>query len=221
MGQLTNLTTSDGHKLAAYVAGDPNSKRGLVVIQEIFGVNHHIRAVCDRYADQGFLTIAPALFDRAEANIELNYDETGMTKGIGLVGQIAVNDTLKDIDAAFRFLGDRKKGIIGFCWGGTLAWLAAAQIDQCDAAVGFYGGGIAANKDLKLKRPIQLHFGADDPYIPLTDITAIREAHPNLDVFSYEGAGHGFCCDERGSFNAPSCALATDRTLGFLRSHLG
>lgn len=216
MGDWTTLTASDGKSISAYVAGDAGSTRGLVIIQEIFGVNHHIRNVCERYAKEGFRTIAPALFDRVDKNVELNYDETGIAKGIEIVGKVSTDDALKDVKAALDYLGDRKKGIVGFCWGGTLAWVAASRFDDLNASVGFYGGGIAANKDIVLKRPVQLHFGADDPHIPQSDVAAISAAHPEVPVFSYQGAGHGFCCDERGSYHQASADLAKDRAVKFL-----
>lgn len=221
MGDWTKLTASDGFSLDAYVAGDPKSTRGLVIVQEVFGVNNHIRNVCERYAREGFFTIAPALFDRVEKNVELKYDEAGVAKGVETVGKVSTEDALEDVKAALAFLGDRKKAVIGFCWGGTIAWLAASQFDGLDAAVGFYGGGIAGSKDAELKHPIQLHFGADDPHITQSDVAAISAAHPEIEVFSYEGAGHGFCCDERGSHHEASAKRAKERALSFLSANLG
>ena len=221
MGDWTTLTASDGASASAYVAGDAAAERGLVIIQEVFGVNNHIRNVCERYAKEGYLAIAPALFDRVVKNVQLNYDEAGVAKGVETVGKVSTDDALKDVKAALDYLGDRKKGVIGFCWGGTLAWISASKFDEVDAAVGFYGGGIATSKDIELKRPIQVHFGADDPHIPQTDVAAISSAHPEIEVFSYEGAGHGFCCDERGSYHQPSAELAKDRALKFLSANMG
>lgn len=220
MGDWTTLTSSDGTRLSAYVAGDPESQRGIVIIQEVFGVNHHIRNVCERYAKEGYLVIAPALFDRIEKGVELDYDEAGVAKGVEIVGQLSTDDSLKDVKAAMDHIGGRSKAIIGFCWGGTLAWIAASKFDDLDAAVGFYGGGIAASKDIGITRPIQLHFGAEDPHIPQSDVAAISAAHPEIDVFSYPGAGHGFCCDERGSFHQASADLAKERVLKFLSSKM-
>lgn len=221
MSDWTTLTSADGTQLSAYVAGNPDSGRGLVIIQEVFGVNHHIRNVCERYANEGYLAIAPALFDRIETGVELNYDEVGVAKGVEIVGKLSTENALKDIEAALEYLGHRRKAIIGFCWGGTLAWIAASRSDKLDAAVGFYGGGIAASKDIEIKRPVQLHFGMEDPHIPQSDVLAIAAAHPVIDVFSYPGAGHGFCCDERDSFHQASADLAKERALNFLSINLG
>jgi carboxymethylenebutenolidase len=220
VGEWTKLKASDAFELSAYVAGNPKSTRGLVVVQEVFGVNNHIRNVCERYAKDGFLVIAPALFDRVERGIELAYDDAGIAKGVETVGKVSMENALKDVAAALGYLGNRKKAVIGFCWGGTVAWVAASQFDGIEAAVGFYGGGIAASKDLKLKHPVQLHFGAEDPHIPQNDVSAISQAHPEIDVFSYPGAGHGFCCDERGSYHEKSAALAKERAVSFLTSNM-
>lgn len=220
MGHWTNLTASDGHVLSTYVAGNADASRGIVIVQEVFGVNNHIRNVCERYAREGYLVVAPALFDRVEKGVELNYDELGVARGVDLVGRIQGDHALMDVDAAIDHLGDRKKGIVGFCWGGTLAWLAAARFGKLSAAVGFYGGGIATNKDIHLLVPVQLHFGQEDPHIPSSDVAAIIAAQPDVQVLTYAEAGHGFCCDERGSFHASSAALSTGRALDFLKGAL-
>ena len=219
MGKTITLTASDGHVLGAYEAGLPDAARALVVIQEIFGVNHHIRNICDGFADAGFHVIAPALFDRAEPGIELAYDGDGMTSGVSLMQRVAADAAHRDIEAAAKALR-AKAGIIGFCWGGTLAWQAATQTDLFAAAVGWYGGGIASTKDAEPRCPVQLHFGADDDHIPSTDIDAIRRAQPGVEIFVYDGAGHGFGCDERGSYDAKSAALAQERTLAFFNHNL-
>lgn len=220
MGEWITLKASDGFAFSAYVAGDATSKRGLVVVQEIFGVNHHIRNVCDRYAAEGYFVVAPALFDRVEKGIELAYDDVGVAKGVDIVGKVSMEDALKDVKASLDHLGSRNKAVIGFCWGGTLAWLAASKFADLDCAVGFYGGGVAANKDIALQHPVQLHFGADDPHITQDDVLSIAQAHPEIGVFSYPGAGHGFCCDERGSYHAESAALARQRALEFLGANM-
>ena len=220
MGKTITLTASDGHSLSAYEAGLADSPRALVVLQEIFGVNHHIRAVCDGFADAGYHVVAPALFDRAERGVEMGYDGPDMQRGSGLAQKIKPEDTLADIAAAAEALGGESVGVIGYCWGGTLAWAAATRSHRFKAAVGWYGGGIVGTKDAVPSCPVQLHFGAEDAHIPLADIEAIRAAQPGMEIFVYEGAGHGFGCSERGSYDARAAALAQERSLAFLQHHL-
>ena len=220
MGKFITLTASDGHSLSAYEAGFPDSPRSLVVLQEIFGVNHHIRAVCDGFADAGYHVVAPALFDRAEPGVELGYEAADMQRAMGLRQKIKPQDTLADMLASADALNSETVGVIGYCWGGALAWAAATQTHRFKAAVGWYGGGIVATKDAVPNCPVQLHFGAEDGHIPLTDVEAIRTAQPGVELFVYEGAGHGFGCSERASYNALSAALAQERSLAFLQHHL-
>ncbi|MBB2156234.1 dienelactone hydrolase family protein [Gluconacetobacter diazotrophicus] len=220
MGTITSLTASDGHTLSAYLAGPADASRALVVVQEIFGVNTHIRAVCDGFAADGYRVIAPALFDRAERDVELAYDSDGVQTGLRLRAAIAPEETLLDLTAAARALGPARIGIIGYCWGGTLAWLAACRTDLFAAAVGWYGAGIAAQKDLTPHCPVELHFGETDGSIPMSDIAAIRAAHPEVTIFTYPDAGHGFGCSERDSFNAQAASLARTRSLAFFEKNL-
>lgn len=221
MGDLINIQAADGHEFSAYVAGDAHNSRGIVIVQEVFGLNEHILNVADRYAQRGFYVVAPALFDRIETGVELGYDEAGISRGIEIVSEIASDDALRDIRASLDHLGARSKTIIGFCWGGTLAWLAAGQMKDLCCAVGFYGGGIAGSKDEQPLCPVQLHFGQDDPHIPMADVDAIKQRNPDVEVLTYAGAGHGFCCDARGSFHAESEALAKRRVLDFLAKQMG
>jgi carboxymethylenebutenolidase len=220
MGSTITLTADDGHSFSAYQAGFEDAPRALVVVQEIFGVNHHIRAVADGFADAGYRVIAPALFDRAERNVELDYDQAGMQKGIALKSAIPNAQSLADLLACAKALGHEKVGIIGYCWGGSLAWSAATTTDTFAVAVGWYGGEIAQTAGATPRCPVQLHFGADDDHIPATAIDTIRAAHPEMEIFVYDGAGHGFGCSERGSYNAGATALAQDRTLAFLQHAL-
>lgn len=220
MGKVITLTASDGHGLSGYEAGLPDSPRALVVLQEIFGVNHHIRAVCDGFADAGYHVIAPALFDRAERGVEMGYEPPDMQRGAALYQQIRPQDTLADLLAAADALGRETVGIIGYCWGGALAWAAATRTQRFKAAVAWYGGGIVASKDAVPNCPVQLHFGAEDNHIPLADVEAIRAAQPDVEIFVYEGAGHAFGCSERASYDARAAALAQERSLAFLQHHL-
>jgi carboxymethylenebutenolidase len=218
---FTDLTASDGHRLAAYRAGLADAPRALVVVQEIFGVNRHMRNVCDRLAAEGYAVICPALFDRTQRGTELGYTPEDVARGRDLRAKVPAEGTMADIEAAAAALpAGAKRGIIGYCWGGTVAWWGATRSRSFAAAVGWYGGGIAATKDERPNCPVQLHFGETDASIPMADVEAIRTAQPGLDIFVYPGAGHGFGCDERGSYSAPDAALAQQRSLAFLAQHL-
>ncbi len=222
MSEMVQLRAADGFEFGAYVAspeGDP--KAALVIVQEIFGVNHHIRAVADRYAAQGYLAIAPALFDRYERGFEVGYDAEGMQRGIAIAQKMNMDLCAADTLAAVEYGRDEYKtkvGIVGYCLGGSIAWLAAARM-PVSAAVGYYGGYIAKFKDTPLKAPIMLHFGKQDEHIPMSDVEAIEAAHPEVPVYLYD-AGHGFNCDERGSYSKAEADEAQARTLAFLDEHL-
>ncbi len=220
MGTTINLTAADGHTLSAWRTGPEDAKHGLVVAQEIFGVNHHIRNVADRFAAQGYLVVAPALFDRVRPGIELGYTPDDITEGVALRAKVPEAGTMADIQAAAAALGGRKLGIVGYCWGGSLAWLGATRTTLFSAASGWYGGTIAATRTETPHCPVQLHFGETDHGIPLTDVELIRAAQPGVEIHIYPGAGHGFGCDERGSFSPKDAALAQERTLAFFAKHL-
>ena len=217
------LTAADGHQFDAYVAGSNGPPHAaIVLIQEIFGVNQHIRSVADDYAAQGFHVIAPALFDRAERNLELTYEAADMTKGMNAAMKVGLDAALKDVAASIHYarsgLVQAKVGVLGYCFGGTLAWLAATRLDP-DVAVGYYGGRIAQFATETPRCPVMLHFGSKDPHIPASEIAKIKNAHPDLPLFMYD-AGHGFNCDQRRDYNAAAATLARERTLDFLRRHL-
>lgn len=215
------LTAADGHTLSAHVAGPQDARRGLVVVQEIFGVNRHMRRVCDAFAQQGYAVVCPALFDRTQRGVELGYGPEDVARGRDLRGAIDPGKTVLDILAAAAALPrGATRGIVGYCWGGTVAWHGATRTSAFAAAVGWYGGGIAAARDEPPRCPVQLHFGETDASIPLPDVAAIRAAQPGVEVFVYPGAGHGFGCEERGSYVAEDAALAQERTLAFLARHL-
>ena len=218
MGNTIELTAGDAHRFSAYQAG-PETGKALVVVQEIFGVNSHIRRVCDRFAAAGFRVIAPALFDRAERGVELGYTQEDVAKGLEYRAKVPEAGAMADIEAAAAKLGG-SVGIVGYCWGGTLSWWGATRSSSFKAAVGWYGGGIAASKDEAPHCPVQLHFGETDHGIPLSDVDAIRAAQPGVEIFVYEGAGHGFGCDERGSYDEASWKVAQERTLAFFGKHL-
>lgn len=224
MGDMINLTAGDGHQLAAYRARPEGTPRaGLVVIQEIFGVNSHIRAVTDGFAKDGYLALAPAMFDRAKPGIELGYEADDIAEGRDVRAKIAHDDAVKDMAAAVIALKNEglKIGVVGYCWGGSLAWNAATRLGDVGAAVGYYGGMIPDMIDEQPQHPVLLHFGELDQSIPLEGVEKIKAAHPGVPLHVYKGAGHGFNCDQRGSYDTESAALARTRTLEFFAENLG
>ena len=223
MGQHFTLVASDSFKLGAYRA-DPSgtAKGGVVVIQEIFGVNHHIRAVCDRLAAEGYAAVAPAIFDRQQPNFETGYSPDEIANARKFVANPDWAAMMKDVQAA---IDDAKKSgpaaIIGFCLGGSIAFLAAARLNGLSAAIGYYGGQIVKNADEKPKLPTQLHFGEKDASIPMSDVETIKQKRGgDCEIYVYPGAQHGFYCDERGSYDAASAKLAWQRSLAFLDKNL-
>jgi carboxymethylenebutenolidase len=223
MGETITLTADDGHRLSAYratPAGAPHA--GLVIVQEIFGVNSHIKRVSDGFAADGYVALAPAIFDRAERDFAIGYQPQDIERGRAIRGKIGLDDMVTDVRAAVRALAGQglKVGVVGYCLGGTLAWLAATRIDGVAAAVGYYGGGIAATVSEKPRCPVMLHFGETDASIPREHYESVAATHPAVPVHIYP-AGHGFNCDERASYHEPSAKLARQRTLDFLRPHLG
>ena len=225
MGQTIELTASDGHTLAAYRADPPGPpKAGVVVVQEIFGVNAHIREVADDYAAQGYLAIAPALFDRSQPGVELGYDENAIAQGREIAFSLAPDLPVLDIRAAVEAAASAGKvGVVGYCWGGSLAFLAACKLDIA-AASGYYGGQIVAalerKPDLSPAAPLIMHFGEHDAGIPLADVDRIAKTFPDVPIHMYD-AGHGFNCDHRGSYDESSCRTARERTLDLFATHLG
>jgi carboxymethylenebutenolidase len=217
---MMKLTAADGHEFNTFEAGNVNAPRGLVVVQEIFGVNAHMRLVSERLAGFGYRVLCPAFFDRAERDVELGYTPEDVQKGLAVRAKITEAETLLDIEAAAAAFGGKPVGIIGYCWGGSLAWLGATKSNRFKAAVGWYGGGVAAQKELKPNCPVQLHFGEEDHGIPLSDVEAIRKAQPGVEVFTYPGAQHGFGCEERASYSPKDCELAELRSLAFFAEHL-
>ncbi|MGJ4966642.1 dienelactone hydrolase family protein [Bradyrhizobium sp. HKCCYLRH3061] len=222
MGQDIKLTASDGFQLGAYRA-DPTAtpKGALVVIQEIFGVNHHIRNVCDRLAAEGYVAIAPAIFDRVEPNFTSGYSPDEIAVARKFVANPDWPAMLRDTQAAIDAVKDAGPvGIIGFCLGGSIAYAAATKLTGLKAAVGYYGGAIVRFADDKPTVPTQLHFGEKDAGIPLSDVETIKAKRPDVEIFVYPGAQHGFGCDERGSYDKPSSDLAWSRSLAFFAQNL-
>jgi carboxymethylenebutenolidase len=219
MGQNIDLSAGDGNRLAAYMSSPAGTPRGgIVVIQEIFGVTRHIRAVADQYAAAGFAAIAPALFDRVERNVDVPY--TDMAKGFGYMQQLKNDQVMLDVQAAINRLSAAGKiGVIGYCWGGTMAYLAAARL-KIGAAVAYYGGGIDKYAAEKPRCPIMFHFGEKDAHIPLSAVEKIKAEVPD-GIFYLYPADHGFNCTDRASFEPASAKLALERSLEFFRRHLG
>ncbi len=221
MGETITLTAADGHGFGAYRARPEGKPRGgLVVLQEIFGINGHIRALCDGFAADGFDAIAPALFDRKAIAVELGYDDDGVKVGRAMRMGVGWDGPMRDIAAAAEEAGDSGKVCaVGYCWGGSLAWLAAARLEfACVSA--FYGGQINQFRGERPRCPIALHFGEEDALIPPGDRALIAEWNPGVPIHLYP-AGHGFACDARDGYHGTSAALARQRTVDLFAEHLG
>ena len=246
-GTWIELISGDGFKGVAYRA-DPAGKvrGGLVVAQEIFGVNAHIRSVCDGFAADGYLAVAPALFERHERGVDLGYTPDDIARGREIRGRVSTDQALGEIAAARTVAAAAGKappedavgvlpprgrppwdgpaagtvGVIGYCWGGLLSWLAAARVPGLACAIVYYGGGVTDAIGEQPRCPVMAHFGEQDAMIPMTGVKALAAAHSSAQVFTYP-AGHGFNCDQRGSFHAESAKLARERSLTFLREHVG
>ena len=229
MSRFQNITSSDGFVLPAYVAQPVSAPKGaIVVLQEIFGVNSHIQAVTDGYAAQGYLAVAPSTFHRVQAGVNLGYTPEDIQAGIALkaAAEAIQPQVMQDVQAAIDFAAKQlpaggKVGIVGYCWGGLLAWRTAALLSGVSAAVPYYGGGmtVGAEPARQPTIPVMVHFGDQDTGIPLDTVHAFAAAQPKVDVQIYP-ANHGFNCDQRGSYNAPAAQLALERTLTFFGQHL-
>ena len=226
MGEWVNLTAADGFVAPAYVArpaGQPTA--ALVVLQEIFGVNSHIRAVADGFAAEGYLVVAPSTFHRVKPGVELGYTPDDVSAGVALkaaVEGLPAPGVLQDVQAAFDYaMQGGKVGVLGYCWGGLLAWRAACMLSGVRAAVPYYGGGMTTPSEVarEPRCPVLAHFGEQDHAIPMDGVLAFQKAQPRVEVALYD-APHGFNCDQRGAYNAPAAAAARQRTLTFLRQHL-
>ena len=226
-GSNKQLRAQDGHTFSAYIAQPTAPPSGaVIVLQEIFGVNAYIRRVVDGYAAAGFLAIAPALFDRVEQNVQLGYEGEDMQRAVALMKQLDPGTALLDIAAAFEEVKQVQRGIgvVGFCYGGFMSWLTATRGEELavrpDCCIGYYPGGIGSVASEDPSCPVLLHFGAEDTHIGVDQVNAVRSAHPEVEIYSYQAAGHGFSCDARSSFNPDAAALAQQRTLAFLKTHI-
>ncbi|HVE54561.1 MAG TPA: dienelactone hydrolase family protein [Ramlibacter sp.] len=227
MGNFIQLRAADGQSIPAYVAQPQGKPRGgIVVIQEIFGVNSHIRSVADGYAADGYLAVAPAIFHRVRPDVDLGYQPDDMTAGQALKAAteaLPQPGVLQDIQAAIDHAAQAGKvGIVGYCYGGLLSWRAACELTGLGAAAPYYGGGVTAPDEIRRKPrvPVMAHFGDQDKWIPMAGVDAFRQAHPGVEVHVYP-ANHGFNCDQRGSYDAAAARLARERTLAFFRKHVG
>ena len=229
MGSFITLKAADGTQVPAYVAQPAAAaKAAVVVIQEIFGVNAHIREVADAYASEGYLAIAPAMFHRVQAKVELGYAEADMGLGMGLktaVEALPAPGALQDIQAAIdhaHTASGGKVGIVGYCWGGLLTWRSACLLNGLSAAAPYYGGGMTGEPESarQAKVPVMAHFAEEDKWISMDSVSAFKVAHPAAQVFTY-AADHGFNCNHRGAWEARVAALAKERTLAFFKTNLG
>ena len=229
MGTMIELQAADGTVVPAYEARPAGQPRGaVVVIQEIFGVNSHIRSVADGYAAEGYLAVAPAAFHRVKPGVELGYSEADMGEGFGYKTAVealpapgVLQDIQATIDHAARASGG-KVGIVGYCWGGLLTWRSACLLKGLSAAAPYYGGGVTTPEETARQPqvPVLAHFAEEDKWIPLDSVAAFQKAHPEVEVHTY-AAHHGFNCDQRGAWHAPSARLARERTLAFFAKRLG
>lgn len=226
MGQFIDLTAKDGFTFPTYVAEPKGTPKGaVVVLQEIFGVNSHIRSVADGYAAEGYLAVAPSTFQRVKPGVELGYSDEDMGAGSALklaAEALPEPGVLQDVQAAVEYAARAGKvGIVGYCWGGLLTWRAAAKVSGLSAAAPYYGGGMTTPEESALQPqvPVLAHFGDNDHWIPLDTVDAFKKAHPDVEVHVY-ASGHGFNCEQRGSYNAEAAKLAKERTLAFFAKHL-
>jgi carboxymethylenebutenolidase len=219
MGQTISINTRHG-RISAWHAKPHVTPRGaLIVVQEIFGLNSHIRQVADRFANYGYVTIAPALFDLVHPGTELAYDEAGVARGREIAAELGFNGALDGVRGAFDLLeSEYKVGVVGFCWGGSVAFLANTRLGL--PAVSYYGGRTVPLLGERPKAPLMLHFGESDPIIPPEDVQKHRDALSGAEIHVWPGAGHGFNCDQRADYNADVAQQALTRTLGFLQKNL-
>jgi carboxymethylenebutenolidase len=219
---MIELTADDAHKFSAYRAEPTDAPKGaVVVVQEFFGVNPHIRKIADSFAAKGYVAIAPSLFDRVKPGVELGYDEDGLSAGLHFMQQVETERSLGDIQAAVDAVkGAGKVAIVGYCWGGYLAYLSANRVNGIACSIGYYGGGVVDEYREKRKVPTLLHFAEDDPLIPFENVIQFRAHRPDVSAFSYPAATHGFNCDERDSYNQAAAEKALDRTLFWISQYV-
>lgn len=226
-----DITSSGGTFKGYFAAPDGGGPvPGVVVIQEIFGVNSHMRSVVERFAEAGYAALSPDLFWRIEPGLELTYTPDDVAKGREIRGKLDTGEFVEDVRAAFETLGGRaetqgrKLGLTGYCFGGMVAYLGAARLNPA-ATSSYYGGGIVNFLDDagKIDAPIQFHFGEIDPGIPMSEVDQIKSAlagRSDAEVFIYADADHGFNCSDRGSYNEAAATQAWSRTMELFGQHL-
>jgi len=220
LGSVVDITTDDGHTLPAYVAGNPAAAASLIVLHEVAGLNRHIRSICDRLSAYGYHVVAPNLFDRIQPQVEFGYSPMDLTRGQGIAANVNAEMALADVVAASHHAGSSHQAVIGFGWGGDLAWLAACRTKLFRAGIAWYPPAIANARQEIPNCPFQMHFAEWDIAIPAANVDAVRRAQPKVELQVYHGAVQGFACEERESFNADIAETARDNMLAFLRKHL-
>ncbi|GAB2657597.1 dienelactone hydrolase family protein [Arenimonas aestuarii] len=219
MAQSISINTRHG-RISGYQAKPHVSPRGaIILVHEIFGVNHYIRAQADRFANYGYVTVAPALFDRVHPGTELGYDDEAVAKGRAIAEELGFNGALDGVRGAYDLLeAEHRVAVIGYCWGGSVAYLANTRLGL--PSVSYYGGRTVPLLGERPKAPLLLHFGEDDPIIPPEDVQKHRDALPDAEIHVWPGAGHGFDCNQRADYNAEVSQQALQRTLLFLQKNL-
>ena len=221
MGEIINATASDGHEFDIYLAQAKGSPRGgIVLIQEIFGVNNHIKNVAEKFSSNGYLVGAPSLFDRVQPEIQLSYSTEDIRRGRELKDNLGNEKPLIDIIATLNIVRSAGRvAVVGYCWGGTLAWLSACHVDGFNAAISYYGGGVGQLLSIEPRCPSIFHFGEQDHAIPVAEVNSLRQAHPECPIYLYP-ANHGFNCEQRDSFHSTSSAIAFERTIQHLDKYI-
>jgi carboxymethylenebutenolidase len=215
--QTISLRSSDGHTFDTFTATPASPRGSVIVLQEIFGVNAHIQSIAHRIAELGVTAIAPALFDRKEKAVSLPYDQTGVAKGKTLISCIPLDTAMVDVAAAVEHASaSGPVAVLGFCWGGSLAWLAAHHLPVA-GAIAYYGGQIGGLLDKTPAKPVMTHFGAADASIPMEVPETLYRNFGTVINHVYP-AGHGFNCEARPSFDLECANLAWARTAGFLKA---
>jgi carboxymethylenebutenolidase len=219
---MIELTANDGRTFSAYRADPTEAPKGaVVVLQEVFGVNSHIRKLADAFAAKGYVAVAPALFDSVKPGVELGYDEPSLSEGLSLMRQVGIDRSLGDIQTTVDAVKSAGKvAVVGYCWGGYLAYLSGNRVGGIACAIGYYGGGIVDAYQEKRKVPTLLHFAESDALIPWEDVVQFRAHRPDVSAFSYPATGHGFNCDERDSYNADAAQQALERTLFWISQYV-
>ena len=224
MGQTIKIksTAADGFEFSALHAdAQGHRKGGVIVIQEIFGIDQYVRADVERWARLGFEAVAPSMYDRVKPGLDVGHDEAGMAEAFAAVRQAKPEDALADLAACVAFLKDKGPVfVVGYCYGGAMTWQAAGRLEGISAASSYYGGGVAGAADLTPKCPTICHFGRKDGHIPADEVKAtITAAQPRVPVYIYENSGHGFNNDGRPDSDPDDATLARQRTLALFEQN--